>query len=154
MRTVHEVSALTGVSIRALHHYDAIGLLPPSAVTDAGYRLYNDAALQRLQSILLLRELRFPLRQIAALLDDPQFDMHAALADQLQLLRLQRQRLDALIEQTEKLQKGDIKLMDFTTFDNTEIKQYQEEAKARWGKTAAWQAYEQKDPAAAAGAGD
>ena len=60
MRTVHEVSELTGVSVRALHHYDAIGLLKPTRVTPAGYRLYDDAALLRLQSILLFREVQFP----------------------------------------------------------------------------------------------
>ena len=60
--TVHEVSALTGVSVRALHHYDAIGLLKPPRVTEAGYRLYDGAALSRLQSILLFRELGFPLK--------------------------------------------------------------------------------------------
>ena len=61
MRTVHEVSRLTGVSVRTLHHYDAIGLLAPTQLTEAGYRLYDDAALRKLQSILLLRQLRFPL---------------------------------------------------------------------------------------------
>ena len=62
MKTVKEVSRITGVSVRTLHHYDAIGLLKPTAVTEAGYRLYDDAALKRMQSILLFRELQFPLR--------------------------------------------------------------------------------------------
>ena len=61
MMTIHEVSKLAGVSVRTLHHYDAIGLLPPTALTEAGYRLYDDTALARLQSILLFRELEFPL---------------------------------------------------------------------------------------------
>ena len=74
MRTVREVSRLTGVTVRALHHYDAIGLLKPTRVTEAGYRLYDDAALRRLQSILLLRELQFPLKQIKAILDNPGFE--------------------------------------------------------------------------------
>ena len=64
MKTVKEVSRLTGLSVRALHHYDAIGLLRPSRTTPAGYRLYDDAALERLQMILLFRELEFPLEQI------------------------------------------------------------------------------------------
>ena len=64
MKTVKEVSKLTGVSVRALHRYDAIGLLKPTRVTEAGYRLYDDAALGRLQAILLLRELQFPLKEI------------------------------------------------------------------------------------------
>ena len=64
MKTVKEVSRITGVSVRTLHHYDAIGLLKPTAVTEAGYRLYDDAALERMQSILLFRELQFPLKDI------------------------------------------------------------------------------------------
>ena len=64
MKTVKEVSRLTGVSVRTLHHYDAIGLLKPASVTEAGYRLYDDAALAKLQTILLLRELEFPLKEI------------------------------------------------------------------------------------------
>ena len=64
MRTVKEVSKLTGVSVRTLHYYDAIGLLKPTKVTEAGYRMYDDAALSRLQNILLFRELQFPLKEI------------------------------------------------------------------------------------------
>ena len=74
MKTVHEVSRISGVSVRTLHHYDAIGLLKPTAVTEAGYRLYDDAALARLQNILLYRELEFPLKEIKAILDQPEFD--------------------------------------------------------------------------------
>ena len=74
MKTVHEVSRISGVSVRTLHHYDAIGLLKPTAVTEAGYRLYDDAALSKLQNILLYRELEFPLKEIKAILDHPEFD--------------------------------------------------------------------------------
>lgn len=74
MKTVHEVSRISGVSVRTLHHYDAIGLLKPTAVTEAGYRLYDDAALARLQNILLYRELEFPLKEIKDILDHPEFD--------------------------------------------------------------------------------
>lgn len=68
--TIHEVSKLAGVSVRTLHHYDAIGLLPPTALTEAGYRLYDDTALARLQSILLFRELEFPLKDIKSIFAD------------------------------------------------------------------------------------
>lgn len=95
--TIHEVSKLAGVSVRTLHHYDAIGLLPPTALTEAGYRLYDDTALARLQSILLFRELEFPLKDIKRILDDPNFDQAAALADQIKLLELQQARLGRLI---------------------------------------------------------
>ena len=63
MMTVHEVSKISGVSIRALHHYDNIGLLPATEVTEAGYRLYDETALERLQHILLFRELEFSLKE-------------------------------------------------------------------------------------------
>ena len=64
MKTVKEVSELTGVSIRTLHYYDSIGLLRPTEITESGYRLYDDTALERLQQILLFRELQFPLKEI------------------------------------------------------------------------------------------
>ena len=64
MKTVKEVSILTGVSVRTLHHYDEIGLLKPAQVTAAGYRLYDDASLRRLHTIMLLRELQFSLKEI------------------------------------------------------------------------------------------
>ena len=73
MMTVREVSRLTGVSIRALRYYDEIGLLPPARYTEAGYRLYDDAALERLQQILLFRELEFPLKEIRRILESPAF---------------------------------------------------------------------------------
>ena len=74
MRTVNEVSKITGVSVRTLHHYDAIGLLEPTKVTEVGYRMYDDTAISRLQSILLFRELQFPLKEIKSILDSPNFD--------------------------------------------------------------------------------
>ena len=81
MKTVKEVAALTGVSVRTLHHYDAIGLLAPSRVTDAGYRLYDDKALERLHTILLLRQLQFPLKEIRQILDSPNSDPPAGAAE-------------------------------------------------------------------------
>ena len=96
MKTVREVAKITGVSVRTLHHYDAIGLLHPSRVTDAGYRLYDDTALARLQTILLFRQLQFPLKEIKEILDAPEFDPMDALEAQIELLRLQRQHLQAV----------------------------------------------------------
>ena len=88
MMTVHEVSQISGVSIRALHHYDKIGLLPATEVTDAGYRMYDDTALERLQQILLFKELQFTLKEIKAILDSPDFDRGRVLEQQIQLLEL------------------------------------------------------------------
>lgn len=71
MRTVKEVSNLTGISVRTLHYYDEIGLLKPSVLTEAGYRLYDDKALETLQQILFFRELDLPLKQIKLILENP-----------------------------------------------------------------------------------
>ena len=144
MKTVNEVSKLTGVSVRALHHYDAIGLLPPTRVTEAGYRLYDDTALARLQAILLFRELRFPLKDIREILDSPHFDPMEALASQIRLLELQRQHLDALISHARHIQKTGVMEMDFHAFDTTELDRYSAEAKAKWGKTEAYREFEEK----------
>ena len=131
MRTVHEVSRLTGVSVRTLHHYDAIGLLKPAQLTEAGYRLYDNAALKRLQSILLLRQLRFPLAEIKAMLDSPGFDAREALRDQIGLLTLKREQLDNLIGLARNLLEFGGDFMDFSAFDTTKYDAYAAEARAR-----------------------
>lgn len=144
MRTVKEVSKLTGVSVRTLHHYDAVGLLKPTAVTAAGYRLYDDAALARLQTILLFRELQFPLKEVKTILESPNFDRKQALAQQIGLLELQRKHLDELISFAREMLLTGGNNMDFSAFDKTELEQYAAEAKARWGKTREYQAYTEK----------
>ena len=144
MRTVNEVSKLTGVSVRTLHHYDAIGLLKPTGVTKAGYRLYDDTALSRLQSILLFRELQFPLKEIKAILDSSSFDPLEALAQQIELLELQYKHIGELISFAREIQKKGVRQMDFHVFDKSEIEQYKAEARAKWGNTKAYQEYEQK----------
>ncbi len=74
MMTVNEVSKLTGVSVRTLQYYDKIGLLHPTGYTQAGYRLYDDTTLEKLQQILLFRELEFPLKDIKKIIESPSFD--------------------------------------------------------------------------------
>ena len=90
MMTVHEVSRLTGVSIRTLQYYDRIGLLHPAGHTEAGYRLYDEAALETLQQILLFRELEFPLKDIKKIIGSPDFDRSKALGQQIELLELKK----------------------------------------------------------------
>ena len=138
MKTVKEVSRLTGVSVRTLHHYDAIGLLKPSRVTEAGYRLYDDRALGRLQTILLFRELEFPLKEIKKMLDAADFDPMAALDDQIHLLQLRRAHLDQLIAHAQTIQKTGVMHMNFNAYDTKKLDDYAREAKARWGHTDAW----------------
>lgn len=144
MKTVHEVSRLTGVSVRALHHYDAIGLLKPARTTDAGYRLYDDAALKRLQNILIFRELQFPLKEIKAILDSPEFDPKEALEQQIGLLELRRKHIDELIAYARRIQKEGEKTMNFSTFNKEEINRYKEEVRERWGSTQIYKEYEKK----------
>jgi DNA-binding transcriptional MerR regulator len=147
-RTVGDVADLTGVTVRTLHHYDAIGLLVPSGRTGSGYRCYGEADLQRLHEILLWRELGFPLEQVRRLLDDPEHDRLAALREQRARLGERRARLttmlaavDAAITATER----------GTTMDDDDIRQifaadgavfahdeYAAEAEERWGDTEAW----------------
>ena len=71
MRTVKEISDLTGISVRTLHYYDEIGLLKPTDKSEAGYRLYDDKALETLQQILFFREFDIPLKEIKAVMDNP-----------------------------------------------------------------------------------
>ena len=151
MMTIHEVSKLAGVSVRTLHHYDAIGLLPPTRLTEAGYRLYDDTALARLQSILLFRELEFPLRDIKRILDDPNFDQSAALADQIKLLELRQEQLGRLIVLARETLKTGVTPMKFDAFDKTELKQYAAEVKEKWGGTAAYQEYQDHQKEGATG---
>lgn len=144
MMTVHEVSELTGVSVRTLHHYDAIGLLAPTAVTDAGYRLYDEGSLSRLQDILLFRELEFPLKEIRTILDSPGFDRQKALSQQIELLTVRKERLEKLIAFAQTLKQEGKHNMDFSAFDEEKQKQYDEQAKKAWGHTDAYKEYEQK----------
>lgn len=147
MRTVKEVSKITGVSVRTLHHYDAIGLLKPTKVTEAGYRMYDDTALGRLQSILLFRELQFPLKQIRAILDSPDFDPAEAIAQQIGLLELQRRRIGELIAFAREIQSKGVTTMNFDVFDRKEMEKYKEEVAAKWGNTKAYREFQQKEAA-------
>ncbi len=145
MMTVNEVSRLTGVSIRTLHYYDQIGLLHPSGVTEAGYRQYDDTALERLQQILLFRELEFPLKEIKGILDSDGFDRKKALEQQIELLTLKKEHLENLITFAREIKLTGVQKMDFTVFDKTKIEEYEKQAKEKWGNTEAFAEFEQKD---------
>ncbi|MBQ8979737.1 MAG: MerR family transcriptional regulator [Oscillospiraceae bacterium] len=139
--TVHEVSRLTGVSIRTLQYYDKTGLLPASEHTDAGYRLYDEKSLERLQQILLFRELEFPLKDIKEILDSPGFDRKKALARQTELLILRKQQLERLIALAQKMQDDRASRLDFSAFDKAKIKEYAENARKEWGHTPQYEEY-------------
>ncbi len=145
MKTVNEVSRQTGVSIRTLHYYDAIGLLRPTQVTEAGYRLYDDTALERLQNILLFRELQFPLREIRAILDSPDFDRKKALDQQIALLQMKKEHIENLIDLARGIRMMGVNNLDFSAFDTRQIDEYARQAKAAWGKTEAYREFEEKN---------
>ena len=112
MMTVHEVSKLARVSIRTLQYYDKIGLLHPTGYTDAGYRLYDDADLERLQHILLFRELEFPLKDIKAIINSPDFDRGKALEQQIEMLRLKKEHIENLMDFALGIKMLGVKHMD------------------------------------------
>lgn len=145
---VKEVADLVGVSVRMLHHYDKIGLLKPAMVSEAGYRLYTEADLEKLQQIMFFRELDFGLQEIKSILESPNFDRREAMKKHKELLSAQKERLEKIIETVDKtlvsLEGGremDKKEM-FGAFDMSTIEEhkakYAEEARQRWGQTDAY----------------
>ena len=144
MKTVKEISRMTGVSVRTLQYYDKIGLLKPASYTEAGYRLYDDTSLERLSQILLFRELEFPLAEIRAILNTPDFDRKRALAQQIEMLELKREHLENLILFARGIYLKGMKGMDFTAFDRTKLDEYAARAKAEWGTTPQYQEMEEK----------
>ena len=145
MMTIHEVSKLTGVSIRTLQYYDSIGILRPAQYTGAGYRLYDDAALEKLQQILLFRELEFPLKEIKQIIQSPGFDRSKALEQQIALLTLKKEHLENLIDLARGIKlTGGKPTMDFSAFDTKKIDEYTAQAKASWGSTPEYREFEEK----------
>jgi DNA-binding transcriptional MerR regulator len=142
--SVNQLAELAGVTVRTLHHYDAVGLLRPARGTRNGYRQYGNAELLRLQQILFFREIDLPLEEIKGILDRPGFDLAHALRDHRELIARKRKRLDSLlttIDQTiAKLTKQtpmDDKDL-YTGFSKQQTEAYAAEAKQRWGNTDAY----------------
>jgi MerR family transcriptional regulator, thiopeptide resistance regulator len=141
MRTVSEVSDLVGVSVRTLHHYDEIGLLRPQRRSDAGYRLYAHEDFERLQEILVWRQLGFSLQKIGALLDDPSHDRVAALRRQRALVERELERLGATavaLDAALTAAELGIEQQETTMFRDFDPAQYEDEARERWGDTEAY----------------
>lgn len=144
MKTVKEVSQLTGVSVRTLHHYDAIGLLKPTKVTEAGYRLYDEQALERLYLILVFRELGLSLKEVGSILAAPDFDRNRVLEQQIDLMQKKINRLQDRISLAQGILTVGVKYMDFNGFDPKKMDEYSTQAKALYGKTEAYREFEQK----------
>ena len=144
--TVHEVAELIGTTVRTLHYYDEIGLLKPSIVTDARYRLYTQSDLSRLQEILFFREVGFALKEIKKLLEAPNYNREEALENHLQILEAKRERITALIDLVNKEIAG-VKDYSFAAFSNSKIldlqEQFREEIIQRWENTESYKEYEE-----------
>lgn len=142
---IKEFADFTGVSVRTLHYYDEIGLLKPASTDKhTGYRWYDDTSLERMQEILFYRELDFPLKSICSILSAPDYDRNKALENQKKLLLLKLKRLERIISILDTHQKGEYAMK---AFNNTEFetarKQYEKEAKEKWGNTNAYEEYAQ-----------
>lgn len=144
MMTVNEVSKVARVSIRTLQYYDKIGLLKPAGYTEAGYRLYDDTALERLQQILLFKELEFPLKEIKEIISRPDFDKKKALEQQITLLTMKKEHLESLIDFAREIKFTGVRKMDFSVFDTKKMDDYAKQAKEQWGKTAEYKEFEEK----------
>lgn len=144
MKTVTEIAKLAHTSVRTLHHYDAIGLLKPTKITEAGYRLYDDAALERLYLILLFRELEFPLKDIQEILDAPDFDRNRVLEQQVELLKAKVNHLQTCIHLANGIKLIGVKNLKFKNWDPKRSDEYSAQAETLYGKSEAWQEYQQK----------
>ena len=120
MKTVKDVSEITGVSIRTLRYYDEIGLLKPTELTEAGYRLYDNKALEKLQEIMFFRELEVPLSEIKKIMDSPDYDKEQVLLTQKILMEQKRNRLNGIIELITDVMKG-VNTMSFEAFSTEEV---------------------------------
>lgn len=146
-RQIGELAKQAGVSVRTLRHYDAIGLLEPSETTQAGYRLYDEGALERLEQILYFRELGFALEEIRTMMTSPDYDAREAMRRQKALLQMKKQRIEAMIARLDEAIDGHgtprIEVFDMSEIEKAK-KQYADETKARWGNTHAYAESERK----------
>ncbi|CEO26200.1 MerR family transcriptional regulator [Paraclostridium sordellii] len=148
MYKVNEISKLTGVSIRMLHHYDKIGLLVPSEKTEKNYRLYSDEDIKKLYQILIFKELEFPLKEIKSILESSDFDRKEALKLQKDLMIKKKKRMDEIIQSISEVinnLEGDKKMSkkNFNVFNYEKVKEhqkkYEHETKAKYEKTNAYE---------------
>lgn len=138
---VKEVADLVGISVRALHHYDEIGLLKPEKTTESGYRLYSNQDLEMLQQILFFRELGFPLKQIKEIVSSPSFNREEALKLHRRMLLDKQRQLEQMIntiDRTIQHARGEIEMTNEQKFEGFDFSSnpYEQEARKRWGDEA------------------
>lgn len=144
--SVKEFAELTGVSVRTLHYYDEINLLKPAEIDkNNGYRFYDKTVLERMQEILFYRELDFPLKSICEILSSPDYDKQKALSEQKKLLILKKERLERIISAIDNAEESEVVMKALNNNDyEAARKQYEAEAKERWGKTEAYKEHTDK----------
>lgn len=145
MLTVKQLADKCGVSVRTLHYYDAIRLLKPAKVTEAGYRLYDDDALERLYLILLFRELGFRLQDIRGILDAPDFDRNRVLDQQIELLEKKQRHLENVATMARGVRMMGTNHLVLEGLDMKTIDDYAQQAKILYGKTDAYKEYKEKE---------
>ena len=145
MLTVKQLAQKCGVSVRTLHHYDAIGLLKPVQTTDAGYRLYDEGSLERLYLILLFRELGFALKDIRGILDAPDFDRDRVLEQQIALLERKQRHLEHITNMARLIKLMEVKYLELEGFNANNIDNYAQQAKTLYGKTDAYREFARKE---------
>ena len=133
MRTVKEISDIAGISVRTLHYYDEIGLLKPTEISEAGYRLYDDKALEILQQILFFREFDIPLKEIKAVIENPGLDRNQILRVQRRMLVAKKERMERLIASIDRILKGE-NAMDFEVFGKSELEDMYNSMEANMGE--------------------
>lgn len=144
---IKEFAKLSGVTVRTLHYYDELGLLKPAEVSgENGYRYYDESSAERMQEILFFRELDFSLKSISEILSSPEYNRRDALLRHKQLLLLKKERLERIISAVDSAVKGEN--ISMKAFDNTEYesarREYEREAKEKWGQTAAYEEYAER----------
>ncbi|MEG2983575.1 MAG: MerR family transcriptional regulator [Peptostreptococcaceae bacterium] len=153
MYKVNEVSKLSGISIRMLHHYDKIGILVPSKKTEKNYRLYSEEDIKRLYQILIFKELEFSLKDIKNILDDENFDREKALKLQRELIVKKKNRMEKIITSIDEVvdnMRGNERMSkkNFEGFNYDQIKshkeKYDEETKKRYGDSNAYKEFKRK----------
>lgn len=144
LMTVHTVAEKTGITVRTLHYYDEIGLLPPTNVSESKYRLYSAEDLERLQQILFFREAGFGLKEIRQILSAPSYSKRTALKNQIKILKEKQKRTDTIIRLIEEKLAGETE-SDFSAFKETALRSLQEsyrrEVLEQWGKTDAFRQF-------------
>ncbi len=140
MLTVSDISKRTGISVRTLHYYDSIGLLTPAGYTESGYRVYEEKEMKRLYNILLLRQLKFSLKDIKRILDNPEYDIREALTMQIEMLEMQKKQIEKMIILAGEIRDKGETDMGFDVFNN-KFDQYKEEVIKRWGDTEEYNEY-------------